>query len=199
MSLKIVTPPAVEPISLTEAKMHLRLAVTDVDAADYTAEDAAITRVITQAREYVEHQGLHSLITQTWDFYLDAFPDQNIIRLPLPPLQSVTSISYIDADGADAVFTDFEVLTHSGKIKKTYGVAWPAIYPESEIVIRFVCGFGTDGEDVPARLRGAMFLLINHWHENSSETIAKYGVVSERIKLGVDALINEFRLKEVRI
>ena len=199
MSLKIVTPPAVEPISLTEAKKHLRLAVDDADAVAYTAEDAAITRIITQAREYVEHQGLHSLITQTWDYYLDAFPVENFIRLPLPPLQSVTSISYIDADGEDAVFTDFEVLTHSGKIKKTYGIDWPVIYPESEIAIRFVCGFGADGEDVPARLMGAIYLLINHWHENSSESIAKYGVVSERIKLGVDALINEFRLNEVRI
>lgn len=66
MATKRVTPPAIEPVTLDEAKAHLRV--------DINAEDSLITRLISDAREWVERFLRRSLITQTWALYLDAFP-----------------------------------------------------------------------------------------------------------------------------
>ena len=80
----LVTEPAVEPVSTAEAKLHLRV---DIDE-DNTLIDA----FVQTAREHVEDVTARAMITQTWEWYADAFPAGDRIELLLPPLQSVTSI-----------------------------------------------------------------------------------------------------------
>src|SRR5262245_1528310 len=81
--LVLVTPPAVEPLTLGEVKVHLRV--------DHTADDEDISDLITAARELCEEQSGRSLATQTWRLELDRFPAWSF-RLLRGPLQSVTSI-----------------------------------------------------------------------------------------------------------
>ena len=78
MGLQLVTPPAAEPVSLSEAKEHSRITGTD--------EDDLITTFIEAAREYCEEYQNRAYITQTWDLSLDEFPDSPY-SLPKPPLQ----------------------------------------------------------------------------------------------------------------
>ena len=110
MILTLVTPPQYEPVSLDEAKDHLRVTASD--------DDVRITGYITAARKWVENYLGRALITQTWDKWLNQFPssypytalyiepetyhsEDNIIEIQKAPLQSVTSITYTDENGVD--------------------------------------------------------------------------------------------------
>lgn len=72
MTLTRIAGPAVEPITLSEAKAHLR--VTD------TVEDALISNLIKAAREEVEQATGLALITQEWRLYLDSWPPSGLVR-----------------------------------------------------------------------------------------------------------------------
>src|SRR5690348_16556758 len=91
MSLRLIADPATEPVSLAEAKAHLRVTASD--------EDALISALIIAAREAAEHELGRALITQTWEKTLDLFPDA--IELTNPPVQSVASVQYLDIDGVE--------------------------------------------------------------------------------------------------
>ena len=90
MSLTLITAPAIEPLTLADAKAHARVSVTD--------DDALITAFIQAARERCENMLGRALITQTWEKVLDQFP--TAIQLSWPPIQSIVSVKYIDANGA---------------------------------------------------------------------------------------------------
>src|SRR5690606_41843642 len=86
---EIVTPPASEPVTLSEAKAQL--SVTS------SAHDTRITSLITTARRQVERYLKRALITQTWKVYYNCF--HAVMELPYPPLQSVTQVKYYDDSG----------------------------------------------------------------------------------------------------
>lgn len=194
MLTKIATAPATEPVTLTEVKKDLRLAVTDADATAYTHEDTTLTGLIKTARRLVEDHTRRALITQTWDGVIDAFPSGNSIELPHAPLQSVTSISYTESDGNSATFTDFTADLYGNRIKLDYGAIWPTVYPESVITIRFVCGYGTAAADVPEEIRLAIRLLVSFWRNNPEAAVLTYGSSEFRaIPYGVDTLLASYR------
>ena len=89
-TVKIATAAADTPLTLTEAKAHLRY--------DLTTEDTLITTLIKVATEYAEKRLSRALITQTWDLYLEDFPAEDTIILPFPPLQTISHVKYYDKD-----------------------------------------------------------------------------------------------------
>lgn len=186
MALTLVTAPAVEPVSLAEAKLHLRVDISD--------DDNLITAVIQAAREAVEGISRRALIAQTWNLILDEFPDTDEIVIPLPPLQSVSSLIYKDQDGNESTFSsdDYIVNTDSepGKVVLGYGKSWPSttLYPTAAIIVQFKAGFGDASTDVPEKYRQAMLLLTGHWYENR-EAIATTGAVPKEVPFGVEALL----------
>jgi uncharacterized phiE125 gp8 family phage protein len=190
MITRIYTKPSVEPVSLTDAKKHLRLAVSDADATAYTAEDAKLAMIITTARENVESHTNRALVTQTWDAVIDCFPAGNVLVLPNAPLQSITSISYTDTEGHAATFTGYTADLFSNAARLNAGSSWPSIYEDSRITVRFVAGYGNAATDVPASIRQAMFLLIGHLYENPIATVN--GQV-DVVPMGVDLLLADFR------
>lgn len=96
MALFLVMAPSIEPVSLAEAKAHLRVEVND--------ENSLIQTLITAARQYVETATRRALLQQTWDDKLDAFPCGAIV-LPLSPVTSVTSITYLDTAGVSQTWS----------------------------------------------------------------------------------------------
>lgn len=154
-----------EPVTLIEAKEHLSIDRTIVH------HDNMIQRLIIAARQRIEQISNRALVTQTWDFFLDRFPSNAwAIAVPLPPLQSVTSVKYIDVDGAQQTWTStlFKVDTASspGRIVPVFGEVYPSIRLEINAVeVRFVAG-NTSGTTLPQVYKQAMLLLISAWFEN---------------------------------
>jgi len=143
MRLNLITPPAREPLSLALAKQHLRI------DSDYTADDNMIQGLIISARRYCEGFQNKAYLQQTWDLWLDGFPDSDYIDIPLSPLQSVTSIKYYETDDTENTFStdDYDVDDKGivGRVVLKYGETWPSdvLRPSNGVVIRFVAGYET--------------------------------------------------------
>jgi len=138
-----------------------------------TYEDDLLEAIIQGAREHVEDITRRYLLTQTWDYSIDAWPTSNYIKLPGGNLQSVTSVKWKDTDGTETILTpttDYLVETNGeqcGRIVLPYGETWPSgtLYPSNPITIRFVAGW-TTATLVPAKIRAAMLLICSDLYVN---------------------------------
>lgn len=191
MPLAPVTAPAEEPLTLTEAKAHLR-----VTAAD---DDTYITTLIIVARQWAENVTRRALITQTWDLFLDKFPSMlspgSMIEVPLPPLVSVTTVKYTDTDGVQQTLSaslyDVDINAERGRITPAYGEVWPSTRAEMNAVeIRIVAGYGATAF-VPVKIKQAMLLLIGHLYERREDTVV--GVTPARVPQASEWLIADYQ------
>jgi uncharacterized phiE125 gp8 family phage protein len=168
----LTTPPAAEPLTLADAKLHLRIETGD------TAEDALVTSAVQAAREYAEEATGRALVTQGWTLTLDAFPARGgVIALERAPVQSVTSVTYLDAAGVSQTLTagtDYVVDTASqpARVALAPDASWPSTQSGriNAVTVVFVAGYGV-AADVPEILKGAMKLHVGDMHEHREETL----------------------------
>lgn len=186
MGLTLLTAPTAEPVTLAEAKLHCR-----VDSND---DDALITALIVAARQQAEDQTARALVTQKWRYDLDTFPAAEI-DLPLPPLVSVESITYLDNDGVRQPLATSE---YSVVINQTPGVGLPAYektWPSSRstpgsVQISFTAGYGA-ADAVPRAIKQWMLLQVGHWYA-TRESVNIGNIVNELPY--VDALLDPYRV-----
>lgn len=185
--LSLVSPPAAEPVTLAEAKLHLR-----VDSDD-TSQDSLITQLIVAARTMCEGFTRRAFYSQTWDYVASGFPDgDDPILLGKPPLQTVTSLQYIDTAGALQTFASAnytaDTATIDGAIRLVYGASWPTVREQYNAVrISFVAGYATG---TPAPIVAAIKLLVGHLYEHR-ESVVTGTIVSELPT--VKALLGPYR------
>lgn len=157
MALKLITAPSQEPVTLAEAKAHLRI--------EHTESDALITNLITAAREYCEGFQNRQYVTAAWELWLDAWPDKDHLHIPRPPLQSVTSVKYYGSDNTEYTLDPAEYFaddkSEPGRLALVYGRYWPSVTlrPAAGIVIRFTAGYG-DAQNVPQIAKQAILLKV---------------------------------------
>lgn len=171
MELKVITPPAAEPLTLAETKLHLRV--------DHNTDDTLITALIATAREWVESYTGKSLVEQTRQITLSSWPYAPL-RLHGGPVQEIESVKYTDKTGAEkTVAATVYYLTPSGEIALDYGQTWPSdtLRGPGSISIVYVTGYPpletetetittTDyGGNIPRQFKQAMLLLIGAWYE----------------------------------
>jgi uncharacterized phiE125 gp8 family phage protein len=138
-----------------------------------SAEDDLLNAIIYAGIEHVENLTGRKLLTQTWEYYLDYFPEDDSFLLPFGNLQSVTSIKYKDSDATETTLTentDYLVETNGegiGRIVLPYGVSWPSFtaWPSKPITIKFVCGW-TTAASVPYSIKAALKLIASDLYEN---------------------------------
>lgn len=142
-----------------------------------TTLDPLLRRFIVTARQLAEtHLGRY-LVTQTVDAYYDDFPCGDDRRIHLPPLQSVTSITYVDDAGATQTLAATEYLVNDKstpcRIEEAYGKMWPAVRQQANAVrVRFVAGYGAAAA-VPACIKDWMLFKINTmWETRTAFTIS---------------------------
>lgn len=195
MRLSLVIPPAQEPLTIIDVRRHLRIDDDQDDQLTYVAG------LIQSARQHFDGMaGIlgRALITQRWRLDLDDFLD--VLRMPLPPLQSVEKIEYLDIEGTlktvdPAVYEVVTAGTSHGYVLRRPKQQWPAdvdteiAYP---VRITFVAGYGPAGTDVPAPIRHAMLLLVANWYENREATVM--GSASTPLPFGVSDMINPYRV-----
>ena len=191
MALILVTGPTAEPVTLAEAKLHLRVDIDD--------DNDLIEALVAAAREYVERlcRPQVALISQTWKLVLDATPGDTITLRPYP-LQSVSSIKTISDAGVEATYSSsgYQVDTSSepGRVRLKSGYSWPSttLQALNGFQVTFVAGFGDDPSDVPQQIRQAVLLLIGHWYENREVQIVT-GAVPASLAFTVMALLAPWR------
>jgi uncharacterized phiE125 gp8 family phage protein len=184
MPVRVAIPPAEEPLTLEEAKAQCR-----IDGLD---EDTYLTGLILQARRWCEKYDRRAYVTQGLEMWLDAWPGDGVIRPERPPLQSVTSIVYYDANDNAATLSAsayiVDAISQPGRIVLRTGSSWPTatLRAANGICVTYLAGYGT-AVDVPEEVKGAMKLLIGHWYENREDSTT--GAVNRAIDFGAKALL----------
>ena len=191
MSLALTSGPAVEPVTVSEAKAHLRL--------DGSAEDILIASLIVTSRLHVEAALGLALITQGWRLTLDRWPPgREPVRFPLRPIAAVTSVTLYDANGDATLITSDRYLLDgqalSPRLIPNGGWTAPG-RAHAGIEIEFEAGIGATAADVPAPIRHAILLLVAHWYEHRDPL--EIGQAAAMIPAAVSDLLKPYR--EVRL
>ena len=190
-ALKLLTAPAVEPISLSDVKAQARI--------DTTADDALISGLITAARQACEDYLNRALITQSWVLWLDAFPcaaasnwwdgvkdgairsrNADFIVLPKPPLVAVTSVRVFDNADNITVFpaTQYFVdnASEPARLALRNGAVWPfPLRPANGIRIEYVAGYGDSGASVPQAIKQGILSHVAAMYEHRGDMVGPTG------------------------
>lgn len=181
-------PPAVEPLSLAEARLHLRL--------DDTAEDLLVSALIVAARQFAESHLGRALVTQGFRLWLDEWPaGRRALELPRPPLAAIEAVTVFDEDGVASLVDPAtylaDVVATPGRLVLRAGVSPPfGARAANAIAIDYSAGFGPLAEDVPEPIRRGMALLLGHLFESRE---AGGGGGARSLPLGVEALWAPYR------
>lgn len=220
MGIRLTQAPAAEPVTLDEAKLHLRV-------MGYS-EDALISTLISAARIHAENVCRRVFVTQKWDLFLDAFPfytyfgvipgyvpvDQlpsawmtmrnysvrfrgSKIDIPFPRLQSVDAVKYIDISGALQTLDPTKYVVDSigepGVLTPAVGTYWPDTQNTINAVqISFTAGYGNP-VDVPAGIKTWMLLRVGALYENREEVSVATRVTVQELPY-VDTLLDPYRI-----
>jgi uncharacterized phiE125 gp8 family phage protein len=188
MLLRVISQPTQEPISLGEAKRHLR-------AEEFDDDDLYISSLIMVARDYVEGFQNRSLAPKTYELILDTFPcnrGYKPIRLPRTPVSSVLSVKYTLANGSTTVTHPpaSYVVKADGDIVPAYNKLWPSdeLTSGDAVKIQYTAGY----TEIPAATKQGMLLLIGNWYENREPVVM--GKTVEKIPFTVDMLLSLDRM-----
>lgn len=187
MTVLLITPPALEPVSLAEAKAHLRLTGTD--------DDDFVSALIVAARLQVETAIRRVLVDQTWRIYRDDWPRDGLVELPVGPIRSVVEVIVYDADGAPVTLSPTAWMLDAASAParlKLLGTGPSPGRPLNGIEIDVVAGFGPSGLEVPQPLRLAISMLVARWYENREG--AGFGIVPSAVADAFEALVAPYRV-----
>lgn len=214
-ALERIADPDIEPITLLEAKRHVRAFL------DLTNDDADIDQLITVAREWVEDYTGRALIDQSWRLHIGDYIDLNWWRSQWPgrqgsffwygtlrertqgiflrrsPAIAITSVVTVDSNGVETTVSadDYQL--------REQGTKWPRIlgldgtWPCGSMKIEFRAGYAnrlgspTEGEEkVPAAFKHAIKLIVGHFYNHRESTT---DVKIDELPLGVKALLRSHR------
>lgn len=192
MALKLVTAPATYPVSLVEAKAHLRV--------DFDDDDTIIEIYRKAATEAAEKFTGRAFIDQTWDYYLDVFPTSEI-NIPLPPLIEIIGVFYRDSNGDEQqlAVTGYEVdsATELARVALAYAASWPTARTIANAVrVRFRAGYETDNspqtENVPFAIKAAILLTIGTLYANRETVVI--GQTATMLPWAAEQLLRPYRV-----
>lgn len=165
MAITTVTAASAEPVSLLEAKAHLRLVGTD--------EDAYLAAIIPAAREAIENITGRAIVSTRFKLVLDSFPACDTIELPRNPVSAVHSVKYYNASSVLTTFSSGSYIADTSsepaRIVLKNGYSWPDTWSDINAVeIEFTAGYGDAGSDAPPSFRHAILLFLDHLYANRS-------------------------------
>lgn len=210
---RISSDPAVEPVTASELRTHLR-------ESEDGLSDAEANTLITEARQWIEDHINVALVTQTWVMTIDRWPggierwwdgtreahintlssDGHLVDLEIPrwPLQSISGVNVYDEDGNATAVTvadvfDVDAQSLPGRITLQRGAAWPvALRANNAIQITYVSGYGDAASDVPAPLQRAVKQLASALYANRGDGCDKAADQS-----GVKAMLETYKIARV--
>jgi uncharacterized phiE125 gp8 family phage protein len=190
-----VEAPEAEPLTLEEAKLHLRV--------DHDKDDTLIESLIVAVRLRAEHETNRLFITQDWKMTLGAFPCYGI-ELPRSPVDEIVEITYVDTDGVSQTL-DYTLYVLDNTllppvVYPVYNETWPVTrYQPNAVQITFRGGFsGPSPVAIADDIKAAMKLMLGHYYENREEVVLGAGNTVNALPMAVDALLDRIRAKEYR-
>jgi len=189
MAFQIISPPAIEPVTLAEAKLHCRI--------DHPDEDSLLTGLIIAARQWMEQATRRSFITQTLKLNLAGW--LQTIQLPHPPLQSVSNVAYINSNGETVAVesANYTVVSACEPGEILPSQSWPStsLAPGLPVQIEYIAGYGDTADAVPQLYRQAILLMVAHWYENREATLP---MNLRTVPFAVQSIINIDRIPPIR-
>ena len=190
-NLKIITEPSAEPVSVSEAKTHLRITTTD--------EDTYITTLIKVARQLCEYYTNRRFIDTTLETYFDVFEDT--MYLYGSPANSFTHLKYYDSDGVlQTVATDvynIDLVSTPARIVLAGEKSWPSIQTNRPgvIVAKYISGYGSSASGVPEKIKQAILLMVANYYEVRQDVVV--GTVANKIPVSSQYLLDTFKIDSI--
>jgi len=183
MPMQLITPPAGEPVSLEEAKLHLRV--------DFDDDDALIQMLISSARQAAESITHRQFITARWRMTLDSFPGPSLmgvpagqpftlpghaILIPKSPVLNVVAINYLDMASVQQTMPAANYTVDSAcepaRITPVFGQIWPIALPQiGAVTVIFDAGYG-DASAVPDGIKSWIKLRVASLYTYREEVVA---------------------------
>lgn len=199
MALRLIAAPSVQPLTLSEVKEHCRV--------NHSYDDAILQLYLEAATAYADGpEGFlgRALVTQTWELVIDEFPE-NEIKIPLPPLQSVTSVTYDDAGGVEQVLATDQYTVDSasepGWIVPVSPGSWPGTFEGINAVrIEFVAGYPPTSDsppdlrgNIPDSIKAAILLSVGSFYEHRETVVV--GQAATHLPWGAEQLLRRHRIQ----
>ncbi len=215
MTYVVQTKPSAEPLSLADAKAHLRVTWDD--------EDTLISALTVAAREYAETYTRRKFITQKWRLYLDYFPTTGTLTGLAPnvvpfiaqgvapelafrqlsygtihvedsPIQSIDAIHYLDLNGVETLLDPSQYIDDLSPIHRritpSYGTSWPAARPQMNAIwVDYTVGYGADGSAVPSGILAAMKMHVGSLYAFRESIASGISVAALPKPASIDALL----------
>lgn len=176
---------AVEPVSLFEARDHLKLDATNGTHPD----DALVQAYIEAAREHVENRTGRTLVTTSRTEYFDAWQDEFVLMWA--PVISVTTLKYVDLDGTLTTLASTVYRVDTASLRARVTLEYDQTWPDARAVQNAIQFVYSTGATVPAALKQAVLLTAAHWYENRAPVGP--GSLADMPHM-VDALVNPHRI-----
>lgn len=189
MRPEIITPPAIQPVTLIELKEQASI--------DHAALDTRLESYIRTATSYIESYLDRPLITQTRRRWFERFTSDEI-ELDCQ-LQSVTHVKYYSLSDVEATYPSAYYYVDSteepGEIKLKDGRDWPTISlrPAKAIEVQYICGYGATAESVPEPIRQAILMLAASYVRNREAETSAIGDV--RILSAYQNILSDYRIQ----
>ena len=204
MPMQLITPPAGEPVSLEEAKLHLRV--------DFDDDDALIQMLISSARQAAETITNRQLMTARWKLVMDSFPGPSLmgvpagqpftlpghaILIPKSPVLNVVAINYLDMNSVQqtmpAVNYTVDAACEPARITPIFGQIWPIPLPQiGSVSVTFDAGYG-DASAVPQGIKSWIKLRVASLYTYREEVVAPSRGRIETLQF-VDGLLDPYKV-----
>jgi len=176
-------------LPVTELKAQLKLGT---GFSDDNVQDPVLESFLRAAMAAIEARTGKILVERQFSWMLNTWRDAQAQALPVAPISSLTSVSFVTASGASEVIEPkayrLEPDAHRPKIKPV-GAYLPDVPTGGQVEIGFVAGYGPAWGDLPADLGQAVLLLAAHYYEYRHETTLGKGCMP----FGVTTLIERYR------
>jgi uncharacterized phiE125 gp8 family phage protein len=204
MPMQLLTPPAGEPVSLEEAKLHLRV--------DFNDDDGLIQMLISSARQAAETITNRQFMTARWRMILDSFPGPSLmgvpagqpftlpghaILIPKSPVQSVVAINYLDMASVQqtmpAANYTVDAACEPARITPIFGQIWPIPLPQiGAVSVTFDVGYG-DALAVPEGIKSWIKMRVASLYTYREEVVAPSRGRIETLQF-VDGLLDPYKV-----
>lgn len=203
----LATAPTTTPVTLAEAKVHLRVNAEDGEGQLLENEDdGLITALIQAATDHLDGwTGIlgRCLVEQEWRQDFDRFA--RCLPLPLGPVSSIVSVKWRDRAGVEAPVNtdDYSLVTDAGgcsHVRFEDDFSAPSdLYQDGAVSVSYLAGYPTvtGASTVPSAIKAAILLLVGAWYENREETAIGVSVAALPSSVAVDALIAPYRVMRI--